>query len=149
MMTMKHEYSALRGLTKNDLKQYSWRQKKISKLEQSIKGIRAQLERITSLPLNDADVRKASGFSDRRGDLVAALVDLEGMVYMHHAEAVAAQLRIETTIMRLPEREQLLIRARYIAGDSWEQICVDMHYEWAHIHRIHANALKLLGGQKE
>jgi DNA-directed RNA polymerase specialized sigma24 family protein len=137
------------GLTKDDLKQYSWRQKKIVQLEESIKGIRVQLERITSLPLNDADVRKASGLSDRRGDLVAALVDLEGMVYMHHAEAVAAQLRIETAIMRLPEREQLLIRARYLEGANWEQMCVDMHYEWRQIHRIHANALKKLGGAEE
>lgn len=40
------------------------------------------------------------------------------------------------------ERERLVLTLRYIKGLKWEEIAVEMHVEWAQVHRIHAKALK-------
>lgn len=42
------------------------------------------------------------------------------------------------------ENEKDVLKARYIDLLSWEAICKKMHYEWAQIHRFHANALQHL-----
>lgn len=40
------------------------------------------------------------------------------------------------------ETEREVLTYRYLRRYSWEKICVHMGYQWAQIHRIHANALK-------
>lgn len=40
------------------------------------------------------------------------------------------------------ENEKDVLKARYIDLLPWDAICKKMHYEWAHTHRIHANALQ-------
>ena len=39
------------------------------------------------------------------------------------------------------ERERQVLTLRYIKGLKWEEIAVEMHVEWAQVHRIHARAL--------
>ncbi len=40
------------------------------------------------------------------------------------------------------ERERQVLTLRYIKCLKWEEIAVEMHVEWAQVHRIHAKALK-------
>ncbi len=40
------------------------------------------------------------------------------------------------------ERERQILTLRYIKCLKWEEIAVEMHLEWAQVHRIHAKALK-------
>lgn len=40
------------------------------------------------------------------------------------------------------EREREILTLRYIRCLKWEEIAVEMHVEWAHVHRIHAKALQ-------
>lgn len=40
------------------------------------------------------------------------------------------------------EDERQVLTLRYIAGMKWEKIAVEMHIEWAQVHRIHARALR-------
>ena len=37
-----------------------------------------------------------------------------------------------------------ILSSRYIRGDKWEQIAVDMHYDYRHITRLHGKALTAL-----
>lgn len=39
------------------------------------------------------------------------------------------------------ERERQVLTLRYIKCLKWEEIAVEMHVEWAQVHRIHAQAL--------
>lgn len=43
---------------------------------------------------------------------------------------------IERAIASLPQREQYLFRLRYIEGKIWEDICIEMSYCYAQIHRV-------------
>lgn len=81
---------------------------------------------------------------DKIGDTVARMADLKTELQRKLQEALTKQIKIEKAIEDLPEREKYLIVSRYIEGKTWEAICVDMNYQWAQIHRIHANALQLL-----
>lgn len=42
------------------------------------------------------------------------------------------------------EDEKNVLTLRYITGMKWEEIALQMHLEWAQVHRIHARALKNL-----
>lgn len=47
------------------------------------------------------------------------------------------------------ERERSVLTLRYIKGLKWEEIALEMHVEWAQVHRIHAKALKHFNIPKE
>lgn len=54
---------------------------------------------------------------------------------------------IEKAIASLPQREQVLLRLRYIDGLSGETVCRKMGYSRRQISRIHEQALRLLAAQ--
>lgn len=80
-------------------------------------------------------------------DLAAAHIRL-GDLYSEKLLAIELeQYAIETAIEPLDPQERQVVRARYLEGRSWEQICRVVHYEWAQTHRIHASALRKLEAQ--
>ena len=60
------------------------------------------------------------------------------------AELNEAILKIEEAIKGLEPIERDIIRLYYIKGLKWEEVCVEVHYEWAQVHRYHAAALAKL-----
>ena len=82
--------------------------------------------------------------SDKVGNAVADMELARTKLAEQIAESYAVLTKIENAIEVLPAREGYLIRARYIELLSWEQIAVDMNYAWAQVHRMHAEALKML-----
>jgi len=131
-------------MTKQELKDFYWTQKNIEKLESRIEELYTIATKQTSTLKKDADAIHGTGYQDRTGDIIAEIVDLRKELETELQEALACQLEIEQAIKTLPEREKYLIRARYIERLSWERIAVDMNYAWAQVHRIHAEALKML-----
>lgn len=83
----------------------------------------------------------------------------EGLIVKHiellqHYEALQARLAaellaIEKAIEALPSRERQLVRLHYIQGLTWMQVAEEMKYSWSQIHRIHAEALRLLRDAEE
>ena len=58
------------------------------------------------------------------------------------SELIAVRVEIIQAIDQLPERQhRILLTDRYIRSMSWEEICVEMHYSWKHVHRLHGYAL--------
>ncbi|OCZ54325.1 sigma factor-like helix-turn-helix DNA-binding protein [Dehalobacter sp. TeCB1] len=131
-------------MTKKELQEFYWTQRNIEKLESRIEELVAFATKQTTRIKNDADSIHGTGFNDRLGDIMAELTDLKTELQQQLQEALNKQLAIEQSIMDLPEREKYLIRARYIERKSWEEIAVDMNYNWRWIHRLHAKALKML-----
>lgn len=66
-------------------------------------------------------------------------------LYQEKLKAVArSALAVEQAIDALPTKERIVCRYYYIEALTWEQVCVKINYSWSQVHRIHANALKLL-----
>lgn len=89
---------------------------------------------------------KGSGVNDSIGNLIAKVDKLRRDYLCKYDSALCMLYSIERVIEGLEdETERRLMRKRYIQGMQWEDICVDLHYEWAQIHRIHARVLKRIG----
>lgn len=104
------------------------------RLEEDIRNLKAVV--IDGMP-------KGGVVNDSIGNLIAR-VDKLRREYLHKYDLALCQLyKIERVIEGLEnEAERRLMRKRYIQGMKWEDICVDLHYEWAQTHRIHARILK-------
>ena len=129
-------------MDKKDLQQYLWLRRVIKQLEDRREELETEATRMT---VRYSDQPKGAPYDkDRMAELVVEMVELDEKIQAKLAESYELARKIEEAIGSLPEREQYLMRARYIQGERWEQIAVDMHYSWQHVHRIHANALRLL-----
>jgi len=128
-------------MTKMQLQRLYWIKKNIKKLEDRLAELEAEATRVTT---QISPGRRGTRKDDKISDVVSKIVELQDEINYQLKRAYAIEKEIETAIRSLPEREAYLIRLRYIDLMSWEQICVEMNYQWAQVHRIHASALKLL-----
>jgi len=129
-------------MTKYDLMQYRWLLKNIEKLEEKLLEIDTQLQRITTRYTLVSVSR--TGSRDVMGELIIKKIGIEEEINKKLQESYKKLNEIEKAIKKLDEREKLLIRLRYIYGKSWVEICDEMNYSWAQIHRIHKQALDKL-----
>ena len=121
---------------------YYWAKKNIERLENELLELETEATRQTAQLTQE---RKSQNYDpDRLAELVAKIIEVKEEINRQLQQSYELVAKIEKAIEKLPEREKYLIRARYIDCKSWEQIAVDMNYSWRQVHRIHANALKLL-----
>lgn len=132
-------------MTKQELKEYYWIRRNIAKSEQRLMELETAATKITTQLKNKHDAIVGRGnTSDKVGNAVADMESIRDEMAEQLKKSYAVIAKIEKAIEELPAREGYLIRARYIELMTWEQICVDMNFGWAQIHRIHADALKTL-----
>ena len=76
-------------------------------------------------------------------DYAAKLDELERKLIKARYERIDLYAEIFADIESLEhETEKAVLTYRYLRRYSWEKICVEMGYQWAQMHRIHARALK-------
>ncbi|HGU6173195.1 TPA: sigma factor-like helix-turn-helix DNA-binding protein [Escherichia coli] len=128
-------------MTKKELSEYYWTKKNIEKLEEKLLEIDAQLTRVTT---RYTLVLTKNGSKDILGELIAKKIEIEEEINKKLKKGYELLRKIENAIKILPQREQHLIRARYIECKKWAEICEEMHYSWPQVHRIHNKALDKL-----
>jgi hypothetical protein len=127
-------------------KEYLWRvrdaERDLKRLEQEYEQAKADILHLKAIQY-DAD--KVTG--GKIGDLSDAIAALEG-----YAERVNTQwdrlitLRKEAgaLIEQIADgRYREVLTRRYLHGQSWEQVAVDMGYDYYHVHKLHGRALKI------
>lgn len=127
-------------MTKAELQSYRYIALEIERLEEEIERTRAKVESPAVQHLSHAP--GGGRVPDRIADLVAEIEGLIENLEQQYKTMSARRERIDRAISVLHEREQRLIRLRYIDGKGWEQIAVDMNYSWRQVHNIHSEALK-------
>lgn len=128
---------------KRRLQNYYTQSKEVEQLHDRILELK---DRMTSIRSSSdmSEIPGGSGNSDKIGAAIARLSDLEGL-YIHRLTLLTIeQENIENMIEPLEPIERLLLRARYIEGDTWEEVCLIIGYGWAQTHRIHSEVLKKL-----
>lgn len=129
-------------MNKQKLKEYTWIKKNIDHLEIELLSLESRATKVTP---HISDEPNSKGYrQDKTADLVAAMIDTKILINKQLEKLYKIRLEIEESISDLPEKEQYLMRARYLENKTWEQICVDMSYCWKQIHRIHSKALKAI-----
>jgi DNA-directed RNA polymerase specialized sigma subunit len=132
-------------VTINKLKEYWWKRKNIEQLTETLEALRA-LRGCQSPHMSDEP--RSTEFKDKIGDLVVKLDEVETELMIKYSEAYDALKAVENAIASLPEREQFLMRLRYIQFKDWPEICILMNYGWSQTHWIHSHALRQLGIKK-
>ena len=128
----------------NDLKKVY-----LSKFRESKEAVKRIEDQITALELYGASPKTIdiemhgsrarkdmSDYATKKDELISKMMQAR---YMR----VSTYTDIFQAIENAPnERERQVLTYRYIKCLKWEEIAVEMHVEWAQVHRIHANALK-------
>lgn len=129
-------------VTKEDLKAYIRLTEEIDSLEEMIERLQSKKDSIGAAKLSAA--ASGSATPDKMASNMARLDELQNRYHEKLEYWLMQQQIITEAIDSLPEREQLLMRYRYLMGMEWEQIAAKMRYSWRQTHRIHASALKIL-----
>lgn len=96
----------------------------------------------------DGMPRSPGGGGDLSG-IVAERLELVERYRAKKNELYQAQLDVERMIEGLDPLERRMMRAKYIEGHTWEEVCVIMSYCWAQVHRIHSRVLDKLAKSEE
>lgn len=130
---------------RNKLNSYIPLVREIRYLESKIEAIRDRQTSIKSTSdMSEVQAPAPGGNSDKIGNAIAELIDLEDM-YLSKIDKANAELKeIETLIEELTPTERLLIRAKYIDGEYLEAICGIIGYSYGQTKRIHNTALRKL-----
>lgn len=126
-------------------KQYLRQARRIDSLikakQEQIKTLR-DLATCVTMNVSPARVQGGSGV-DKVASTVAKLADLEMDLTKHIEELAALQREITRKIDAIQSPEyRLLLTLRYLDFRRWEEIAVEMHYNYQWVHRLHNRALQ-------
>lgn len=124
------------------LKQYRYAKSKQDDLWNQIISINSQVMSAKGQIIDDMPKSTIPEF-DKIGKAIEKVEELTNMYFDQMKVAVQAQIEIESMINSLSdEREQRIIRLKYIDGLTFEKIAVKMDYVYRQILRIHKEAIK-------
>lgn len=128
-------------MTKKEwLGRYNILQGDIERTEAEIQRWRARAESVTQ---HITDMPKGGQGRNQLEDAVCAIYELEQELSGQILESIAVRKEIAAAIeaVKNPVYRELLKR-RYIDGDKWERIAVEMNYCYKHVvHTLHPRAL--------
>lgn len=88
------------------------------------------------------DAEPHSKFQKDLSDYIVKKDELISRMIQTRYKRISTYTDIFQAIEDMPnERERQVLTLRYIKCLKWEEIAVEMHVEWAQVHRIHARAL--------
>ena len=124
---------------KNYLQQYRSAVRRAEASLDHLAELRAIAERITpTWGVTDG----GSQTGDKLGAAVARLVDAEAQIDGEIELLAAVEREITRTINAVQdERLQLVLYRRYILGEKWEQIAVNLNLDYRWVLRLHGRAL--------
>lgn len=128
-------------LNKAELKRYLPLKQEADELKLQAEYLEEDIRHLKAVVIDG--MLKGSTVNDSIGNLVAK-VDKLRCDYLHKYNLALCELyKIERCIESLDdETERRLMRKRYVEGNHWEDVCVEINHNWRHTHRIHANILK-------
>lgn len=88
------------------------------------------------------DKVQTSGPKDTLGETIAKIMSLEEDINRRIDELVQQKADAMRRIQNVPDKDQQnILIARYVNGEKWERIAVELNFSIAQIYRIHGAAL--------
>ena len=117
------------------LKRYQEALREEAELEDELKQLRADVERITPL-LSDAPGGGSNRERIPKG--VERIVEVQQRIQEQIVSAQKARAEIVAVIDRVrPARGREILRRRYLLGQRWEEIAYVMHIDFSWLMRLH------------
>lgn len=126
--------------SKEFLQQYRVCCRKYKAILESIEQLRAMAEKTTHAFSAD---RVSGSSSDRLGSLSAILADAETDAKAELQTLAAKKKEVEQVIQTVPcDNQRNVLYHRYILQKKWEQIAVDLGFDYRWVTRLHGEALQ-------
>lgn len=88
------------------------------------------------------DKVQTSGAKDTLGETVVKIIALEDDINARIDELVDMKKDAFNRISNVSDKDQQsILIARYVNGEKWEKIAVEIHFSMRQVHRIHGMAL--------
>lgn len=117
-------------------------------LDALIEANRRELKRLREIaesigaPSITGDRVQSGGQTDRMGDAVAAIVDLEAEIQAEIKQYIRKRHDIRRVINGVGDDTlRLILQKRYLQGEKWENVAADLHKDLRWIFRLHDRAL--------
>jgi len=135
-------------MTKQELKECRESRREIRQLLDEMEALESEvtspkIPKLSGMP----PCQPATG--DRMAENVARWVDLQQEYRDKLSRCLDMRMAVEKAMDVLTPIERQVIRAYYIQGKTWEEVCVTVNYEWAQTHRKHASALRKLAAKDD
>lgn len=128
-------------MTKERLRRYQALCKEVASLRARVYELESSIGSLKSPTFDGLPSGQAEASSVELA--VEALSGLKSKYLQKLAVMCQEQAIIEGAILGLDDyTEQCLLRARYIEGQTWEEVCETIGYSWSQTHRVHAAALQ-------
>ena len=136
------------GKTKKELWQYMDAKKEYERTLAKIEEIEAQITNV-SIDYSKERVKTSVVAYDTLANVIDKLTALRNEAILQADAMADKMIKAYGYIEKVkdPTHREILQR-RYIQGEQWESICYNMGFSWAHIHRLHKEALEELSSQK-
>ena len=122
------------------LKRYINLDREIDRKLEEVARLRSKLTRVTEV--YSTEPRGGGSIYGKTEEIIAKIVDLEKEIDADVDRLISIRDNIKAVIEAVEDdRERLLLQYRYLDGRTFEEIAVQMHYSWRHIHRLHSRAL--------
>lgn len=126
--------------TKEYLKQYQRAKRRLLMAKESLAEVESLVESI-SIDYENLKVQSEHN-ADQVSELVIRLTTVRAQCIAAADEAVTAMEKVSCIIGRVEQQVlRRILEKRYICGDAWEQIAVDMHYSYRWLLKLHGQAL--------
>lgn len=125
---------------KEFLRSYRRQLAKIDIIEQDIETYRSEAENTTQA-ING--LPHGSAITDKVGNITAKIVDRTSDALFEREVATDKRNKISNVIRQVnDERYMRVLFERYIKGEKWEQIAVNMGYDYRYVLKLHGRALQ-------
>lgn len=127
------------------LRSYRYLKNEAERLEEELAYWRSKAEKMTR---ELSGMPSGSGGGDKVPACVEKIWELERKLEEQLKEVIGRRNEIEKAISSVPnETYQLLLRLKYIDGDTWEKIAVKMNYKYRWVQYLHGRALQAISNR--
>ncbi len=137
-------------MTENDLKKFRGKRREVSFARWSLQNMEQSMGYPSSADPADAKTKAGPGstFSSVESAAETKLrlqKYYNALLTAYDAEAIA----IEAELVRLTPDERSVIRAYYLQGCKWVDVCDRLHFSWSQVQRLKKSAIRKLAGARK
>jgi len=114
-----------------------------SEIERLIKEMEMWRTRATNITTNISNEPVQGGISDKVGDSVAKILEVDEKINKNIDRLVDLKEEIKSKINNIDDvRYRNILKDRYVCLMTWDSICKKNEYTWRHVFRLRDEALE-------
>ena len=134
------------------VKEYLWRvrdaERDLKRLEQEYEQAKADILHLKAIQY-DGDKVTGGKIGDL-SDAIAAIVSYAEQLNEQWDKLIALRKEAKVLIDQIADgRYREILTRRYLRGESWEKVAVDMGYDYYHVCKLHGKALKNFSQERQ